>query len=58
MDTISDEPDRQQERDTWQILAEAAPELEEAAPLRQIDLSSLFSFSPPIHEKLPRTSCN
>ena len=48
MDTISDEPDRQQE-DTWQILAEAVPELKEAAPL-QIDLSSLFK--PPINKTL------
>ena len=47
MDTISDELDRQQKSETWQILVEAVPALEEAAPL-QIELSSLFK--PPINE--------
>lgn len=52
MDTILDELDREQKRETWRILAEAVPALEEATPPLQIELTSLFNFSPPIHELL------
>ena len=52
MDPTLDELDRQKESETWRILAEEVPALEEATPPLQIELNSLFNFSPPIHEIL------
>jgi hypothetical protein len=47
VDTAPYDFDRQDAEDTWKILEELVPDLEEAGPPQQINL-----LKPPIHEKL------